>query len=478
MKLSMITFVLLAICSDQARALSPAALRIPRILVKDDVVSTPEDTTVIIPLLAEGREESYLCEATAAAHGEFSLSGCELTYTPGENSTESESLTYVAIDSKGKKSKSASIWITVDPVNDAPTAVSLDLSTDENTSVSVALSGMDVERSALTYSLGTPSNGTLTGTPPALVYVPSTNFSGTDSFTYSVSDGQTDSTPATVTVQVIDTVADSYATSDVTYCTHADGTEMKLDIYPAASGEGRRPLVMLVHGGGFVRGSKSADDTLRPKEDFVARGLTVVAVDYRFSFETDLEGMLQDLRCATRFLRANAALYNIDPDRFGIMGSSAGGYLANCVAMGIGNDGGDYLELNADQNSGFQALVDWYGATDITYVFDGFPEPVRQALLGSQYPASDVLIANSPAYQVTASSPPALIQNGMEDVVIPFEQAQTLYDAYVTAGADAELHLYENAVHGFAPEDASLPYTDLDTIIDTAGDWFEKMLVP
>ena len=140
----------------------PSRAAIPRILVKDEVVSTrgyDRDHSAA----RRGERESYLCEATAAAHGEFSLSGCELTYTPGENSTESESLTYVAIDSKGKEVKSASIWITVDPVNDAPTAVSLDLSTDENTSVSVALSGMDVERSALTYSLVRPRMA-LTGT--------------------------------------------------------------------------------------------------------------------------------------------------------------------------------------------------------------------------------------------------------------------------------------------------------------------------
>ena len=228
---------------------------------------------------------------------------------------------------------------------------------------------------------------------------------------------------------------------------------MKLDIYPAASGEGRGPLVMLVHGRGFVRGSKSADDTLRPKEDFVARGLTVVAVDYRFSFETDLEEMLQDLRCATRFLRANAALYNIDPDRIGIMGSSAGGYLANCVAMGIGNDGSDYLELNADQNSGFQAWVYWYGATDITYVSDGFPEPVRQPLPGSQYPASAVFLANVPHTRLRQAH--GTHQNGMEDVVIPSSRRRHSM-THVTAGRRGASPLQKRRAW-FCAKDASLP---------------------
>lgn len=101
------------------------------------------------------------------------------------------------------KSASDRVTITLNYGNTAPTALAQTLNTSEDVAVNVTLSGSDPEGDALTFVvLSSPSFGTLSGTPPALVYTPNANLSGTDSFTFKVNDGGLDSAPATVTVNV------------------------------------------------------------------------------------------------------------------------------------------------------------------------------------------------------------------------------------------------------------------------------------
>ena len=87
--------------------------------------------------------------------------------------------------------------------NDSPTADSKSVTTDEDTSVGIVLSGSDPEGDSLTFSVaGNPSNGTLSGTAPNLTYTPDADYFGSDSFTYTANDGTTSSAPATVSITV------------------------------------------------------------------------------------------------------------------------------------------------------------------------------------------------------------------------------------------------------------------------------------
>jgi MYXO-CTERM domain-containing protein len=100
-------------------------------------------------------------------------------------------------------SAAATVSITVAAVDDAPTASAQSVGTAEDTPVAVTLSGSDVDGDALTYEVvGAPSRGTLSGTAPALAYLPAADFSGEDAFSFRVSDGTTVSAPAAVTVTV------------------------------------------------------------------------------------------------------------------------------------------------------------------------------------------------------------------------------------------------------------------------------------
>jgi hypothetical protein len=98
----------------------------------------------------------------------------------------------------------ATVSIIIVPVNDAPVAHSQTVTTREDTAVAISLTGGDVEGSPLTFTvLNGPANGTLSGTAPDLTYTPNANFNGSDIITFKVNDGQLDSAPAAVSINVM-----------------------------------------------------------------------------------------------------------------------------------------------------------------------------------------------------------------------------------------------------------------------------------
>jgi len=124
------------------------------------------------------------------------------TYTPNTNINGSDSFTYKVNDGFSD-SNIATVNITIDPVNDPPTATAQSVSTNKNTAKTIILAGSDIEGSALTFMVvSNPTNGTLSGSVPNLTYTPATNYTGADSFTFKANDGSIDSAPATVSITV------------------------------------------------------------------------------------------------------------------------------------------------------------------------------------------------------------------------------------------------------------------------------------
>ena len=97
--------------------------------------------------------------------------------------------------------------ITVNPVNDAPVASDVSVTTDEGVAVNVTLPASDADGDSLIFSIVSgPSNGSLNGTPPTVTYTPNKGFFGPDSFTFKANDGQTDSNVGTVSITVLQVV--------------------------------------------------------------------------------------------------------------------------------------------------------------------------------------------------------------------------------------------------------------------------------
>ncbi len=113
---------------------------------------------------------------------------------------------------------------------------------------------------------------------------------------------------------------------DITYCT-ADGVELKLDFFLPKQPLGVVPLVIYVHGGGWFEGDKRGGEGMLDAPALLEAGFAFATLNYRLAPEYKFPAMIQDVKCAIRFLRAHAGEYRIDPQKIGIYGASAGGHL-------------------------------------------------------------------------------------------------------------------------------------------------------
>lgn len=256
------------------------------------------------------------------------------------------------------------------------------------------------------------------------------------------------------------------AQSDIVYAT-VDGHELKLDLYVPQNTEGPLPLVVWIHGGAWLAGDKANTPALALLE----HGFAVASVNYRFSNESIFPAQIHDCKAAIRFLRAfsklNREKYNIDPDRIGVWGDSAGGHLVALLGTTSGSDVlngtiGEYTDTSDD----VQAVCDWYGPSDMFTMPIGkrqFPkgqDPEIKLLGGRPDDKPELAKLCSPATHVSSDDPPFLIMHGDQDRTVPLQQSQLLYDKLKAAGVDAKLIVMEGKGHGFGGPEAIEPVVD------------------
>ncbi len=233
----------------------------------------------------------------------------------------------------------------------------------------------------------------------------------------------------------------------------------RLDLYLPEKAAGPLPVIVWVHGGGWRGGSKENC----PAVPFAAKGYAVASINYRLSQHAIFPAQIEDCKAAVRWLRAHAKAYNLDPERFGAWGSSAGGHL---VAL-LGTSG-DIKELeggggNPEQSSRVQAVVDWYGPTDFTRMGGKHDSPTsaESLLLGGPVQEhKDRAAKANPITYVSKDDPPFLILHGDKDTLVPLSQSELLADALKKAGAEVTLRVIRGAGHGgpafFTPENRRL----------------------
>ncbi|MEO5715680.1 MAG: Ig-like domain-containing protein [Luteolibacter sp.] len=167
-------------------------------------LTATEDTASPVVLTGSDKDGNSLTYSIVSSPTNGTLTGTSpnLSYLPNGNFNGSDSFTYRAYDGSAYSS-AATVSITVTAVNDAPLAVSKSVTTLQDTSLAITLAGSDAEGSALTYAIVSgPANGELAGTAPNLTYAPSSNFSGSDSFTFRTHDGTANSATATISITV------------------------------------------------------------------------------------------------------------------------------------------------------------------------------------------------------------------------------------------------------------------------------------
>ncbi len=227
----------------------------------------------------------------------------------------------------------------------------------------------------------------------------------------------------------------------------------KLDLYlpKEADSNGKRPLLVWIHGGAWLGGSKQRPLALR----FAEKGYAVASINYRLSQHATFPAQIEDCKAAIRWLRANAAQHGYDPNRIGVWGSSAGGHL---VAL-LGTTG-DVKEFDVGPNAGVssrvQAVCDFFGPTDFTKM-SSFPStmkhdapdsPEAKLIGGAVQENKDKCQRANPISYVTKDDPPFLIVHGDKDPLVPHNQSEILLDALKKAGAEASLYTVKGGGHG------------------------------
>ena len=261
---------------------------------------------------------------------------------------------------------------------------------------------------------------------------------------------------------------------DVTYGI-ADGVALKLDLYYPKSVASAVPIAVYVHGGGWTAGDKSGGAGLRDLQELVGRGYLVAAINYRLAPRYKFPAQIEDVKCAIRYLRANAVRYGADPERIGAWGGSAGGHLVALLGVtdsGAGFDGsGGYL----DQSSRVQAVVDMFGPTDLTRLFSGANPRLLETVFGTTDRNAEILKKASPVNHVSIDDPPFLILHGELDKLVPPSQSQIFHEKLKGTGVPTTLVIVKNAGHGFSQAGSPIS-PSREEITKMVADFFDQHL--
>lgn len=239
---------------------------------------------------------------------------------------------------------------------------------------------------------------------------------------------------------------------------------LKLELLVPQGAAGPVPVVVWIHGGGWKSGSRLPIPAR--VSNLCAMGYAVASVDYRLTGVALWPAQIQDVKGAVRWLRAQAGVYGLDPDRFAAWGDSAGAHLASMLGLSGGvstiTAGSTTVDVegstggNLGQSSRVQAVVHWYGATDVlqmhfypsTVNHDAASSDESRLVGGPIQDRPEIVATTNPITYASADDPPLLAMHGTLDKLIVFNQSQLLVDALRDAGVSATLRPVQGAGHG------------------------------
>ena len=241
------------------------------------------------------------------------------------------------------------------------------------------------------------------------------------------------------------------------------GETQKLDLYFPDEYTGRLPLVIYIHGGGFMICDKR-DIQLLPFLEVLKHGYALAAVGYRLSGEALFPAAVHDCKCAVRWLRAHADEYDLDPERFAAVGGSAGGNLSAMLAASAGvPELEDPSQGCGNYSASVQAAVDWFGPTDFTKMdaqlvelglgpcTHNNPDSPESIYMGGTITELDREYVNkaNPMTYIKEDLPPIFIQHGSADNFVPILQSKALVkEIERKLGPDrVRFEVIEGAVH-------------------------------
>ena len=257
--------------------------------------------------------------------------------------------------------------------------------------------------------------------------------------------------------------------------------QIKADVYGGKSTGTQRPVVLFIHGGALINGTRQGAGK-GVKERFIDEGFVLVSIDYRLAPETKVTGIIEDVQDAYRGVREDGPeLFGADPDRIGVVGGSAGGYLtlmtgfcvqprpkALLVYCGYGDISGDWLSRPDPFHSisspvSKQQAYNGVGGRVITGVTDDAQKKRRgrfylycrqQGLWPKEITGHDphtepeAFKPYCPIRNVTPDYPPVILIHGDKDTDVPHEQSIQMAAELARVGVEHEFITLKGAGHG------------------------------
>jgi acetyl esterase/lipase len=262
----------------------------------------------------------------------------------------------------------------------------------------------------------------------------------------------------------------------VSYCNHEQAR-----ITEPATLHGAAPAAVYVHGGSWISGNYDTGGFLIKAigPALTAQGFVVVSVDYRLGPQARWPDQIVDVKCAIRYLRANASQLNIDPNEIGAWGQSAGGHLVALLGTagpGAGWDVGAY----PNESSKVEAVVDMAGPSDlltmgskgdsllVSEAFDRLLGPVPHKMLDAD------LRSDSPVSYVAPGDPPFLLMHSTDDEIIYPQQSNELSWDLGANSVPHQLVIVEGGGHEFDHPGEQPTEAGITTAI---ADFFVRTLV-
>lgn len=235
---------------------------------------------------------------------------------------------------------------------------------------------------------------------------------------------------------------------DIVYGKGGD-EELKLNLARPKELAAPTACIVFIHGGGWAAGDRKGHDA--QVKEMARRGYVSATVGYRFAPKHPWPAQIEDVKCAVRFLRANAEKYGIDKDRIGAVGFSAGAHLSMLLGAMDKEDGLEGEGGNPDQPSKVNAVVAFFGPTDLTT--NDWPDVTMPILTkfigGTKAEKAEAYKKASPVTYVTPGDAPMLLIQGTKDRLVPWNQATIMADALSKAKVYGRVDLIIGADHGW-----------------------------
>ncbi|MGL5151379.1 MAG: alpha/beta hydrolase fold domain-containing protein [Clostridium sp.] len=227
------------------------------------------------------------------------------------------------------------------------------------------------------------------------------------------------------------------------------GNDLKLDIYsPIKKKYKKSPVILYVHGGGWIYGNKDIPEFLSPLLNvFREEGFTIISTSYELLNKSiDFEEQVSDVKDTLRWINKYSDTYDLDVNEIGVIGVSSGAHLSLLACYSNKNSFAGDLSLEGF-NSNVKYIIDLFGPTNLFTLNTELATWDMQQILSNIENKESYFNKYNPINYLKENLPNILIVHSLTDAVVPYDNASVLYDGNITFNNDATLVTLNTASH-------------------------------